>query len=83
MGIRSENLRWEKSTLENYAVLKGKVIAIELLGNQKHIYIEYKDIELVATFRSDVEVILNANIEVFLDLNMAYFFDTETGKRIY
>jgi len=83
LGIRSENLRWEKSTLENYTVLKGKVIAIELLGNQKHIYIEYNDIELVATFRSDVEVNLNANIELFLDLNMAYFFDTETGNRIY
>jgi len=82
LGIRSENLRWEKGKLENYATLKGKVIAIELLGNQKHIYAEYNDMELVATFRSDVEVKLNSSIELFLDLDKAYFFEKETGLRI-
>ena len=39
--------------------------------------------ELIATFRSEVEVKLNSNIELFLDLNKAYFFDKETGVRIY
>jgi len=62
--------------------LKGKVIAIELLGNQKHIYVEYNDVELVATFRSDVEVKFNSTIELFLDLDKAYFFEKETGFRI-
>ena len=83
LGIRSENLRSKKGKLDNYAILEGKVIAIELLGNQKHIYIEYNDVELVATFRSDVEIKLNSNINLFLDLNKAYFFDTKSGKRIY
>ncbi len=83
LGIRSENLRWEQGELENYATLKGKVIAIELLGNQKHIYIDSNDLELVATFRSDIEVKLNSIIELFLDLNKAYLFDKETGVRIY
>lgn len=83
LGIRSENLRSKKGKLDNYAILEGKVIAIELLGNQKHIYIEYNDVELVATFRSDVEIQLNSNINLFLDLNKAYFFDTKSGKRIY
>ncbi len=82
LGIRSENLRWEKGKLENYATLKGKVIAIELLGNQKHIYVEYNEMELIATFRSDVEVKLNSSIELFLDLDKAYFFEKETGLRI-
>ena len=83
LGIRSENLRSKKGKLDNYAILEGKVIAIELLGNQKHIYIEYNDVELVATFRSDVEIQLNSNINLFLDLNKAYFFNTKSGKRIY
>jgi multiple sugar transport system ATP-binding protein len=83
LGIRSENLRWKQGELENHVPLTGKVIAIELLGNQKHIYIEYNEMELVATFRSDVEVKLNSKIELFLDLDMAYFFDKETGNRIY
>jgi multiple sugar transport system ATP-binding protein len=83
LGIRSENLRWKQGKLENYATLKGKVIAIELLGNQKHIYIDSNDLELVATFRSDIEVKLNSIIELFLDLNKAYLFDKETGVRIY
>jgi len=83
LGIRSENLRWKHKKLENYTALKGEVIAIELLGNQKHIYIDYNGLEIVATFRSDVEVKLNSNIEIYLDLNKAYLFDKETGKRIY
>jgi len=83
LGIRSVNLRSEKGELNNYAILKGEVIAIELLGNQKHIYVEYNDIEIVATFRSEVEVKLNSNFELFLNLNKAYFFDKETGIRIY
>ncbi len=83
LGIRSENLRWKQGKLENCVPLKGKVIAIELLGNQKHIYIEYYEMEFVATFRSDVEVKLNSNIELFLDMDTAYFFDKETGNRIY
>ena len=82
LGFRSENLRSKKGKLDNYVILEGKVIAIELLGNQKHIYIEYNDIELVATFRSDVEIKLNSTIELFLDLNKAYFFNKETGLRI-
>jgi multiple sugar transport system ATP-binding protein len=83
LGIRSVNLRDEKGELENYAKLKGEVIAIELLGNQKHIYIDYNDMEIVATFRSEVEVKLNSDYELFLNLNKAYFFDKETGERIY
>lgn len=83
LGIRSVNLRSAKGELENYVILKGEVIAIELLGNQKHIYIQYYDLEIVATFRSEVEVTLNSTIELFLDLNKAYLFDKETGIRIY
>lgn len=83
LGIRSVNLRSEKGELDNYTILKGEVIAIELLGNQKHIYIEYDDIEIVATFRSEVEVKLNSNFELFLNLNKAYFFDKESGERVY
>ena len=83
LGIRPEDLRPEKGLLKNFVVLKGKVIAIELLGNQKHIYIEYNGIELIATFRSEVEVNLNSDIELFLDLNKSYLFNKETGLRIY
>ncbi|MBE9489353.1 MAG: sn-glycerol-3-phosphate ABC transporter ATP-binding protein UgpC [Bacteroidetes bacterium] len=83
LGIRSVDLRSEIGELENYTILKSDVIAIELLGNQKHIYLDYNDIEIVATFRSEVEVILNSNFELFLNLNKAYFFDKETGLRIY
>ncbi len=61
----------------------GKVIAIELLGNQKHIYVDYNEMEIVATLRSEVEVKLNSNFELFLNLNKAYLFNKETGERIY
>ena len=69
--------------MENYATLTGEVIAIELLGNQKHIYLEYIDMELVATFRSEVDVKQNTTFELFLNLDKAYFFDKETEIRIY
>ncbi len=83
LGIRSENLRGKQGKLKNYTILKVNVVAIELLGNQKHIYLDYNGLEMVATFRSDVEVELNSIIEIYLDLNKAYIFDKETGKRIY
>jgi multiple sugar transport system ATP-binding protein len=83
LGIRSVDLLPEKGKLERYATLKGEVIANELLGNQKHVYIEYNDIEIVATFRSEVEVKLNSKFEFFLNLDRAYFFDKETEVRIY
>lgn len=83
LGIRSVDLHAEKGILENYATLQGEVIAIELLGNQKHIYFEYHDMEIVATFRSEVEVKQNSNFELFLNFDNAYFFDKETEKRIY
>ena len=44
-----------------------KVIAIELLGSQKHIYVDFKDEELVATFTSEIEVDANATIPLFLN----------------
>ena len=44
---------------------------------------DYNDSEIVATFRSEVEVKLNSNYELFLDLNKAYFFEKENGIRIY
>ena len=39
--------------------------------------------EIVATFRFELEVILNSNYELFLNLDKAYFFDKETELRIY
>ncbi len=83
LGIRSENLRWRRGKLKNAATVMGKVIAIELLGNQKHVYFEYNDMELVATFRSEVEVKLDLTVELFLDLDKTYFFEEKTGLRIY
>ena len=83
LGIRSVDLFAEKGALENYSPLTGEVIAIELLGNQKHIYLEYNDMELVATFRSEVEVTQNTTFELFLNLEKAYFFDKESEARIY
>jgi len=83
LGIRSVDLRPEKGELENYDTIKGNVVAIELLGNQKHIYVDYNAAELIATFRSEVDVVQGTEFELFLDLNKAYFFDKDTGERIY
>ncbi|MFT5892786.1 MAG: hypothetical protein ACI9Y7_002900 [Dokdonia sp.] len=43
---------------------------------------DYNDAEIVATFRSEVEVIQGTTVELYLDLNKAYFFEKETGERI-
>lgn len=83
LGVRSENLRHTSDNLKNYAAFDAKVIAIELLGSQKHIYLDYKDEELVATFSSEIEVTANTTIPLFLNLDMAYFFDSATEQRIY
>ncbi len=83
LGIRSVDLRAEKGALNNYSIITGEVVAIELLGNQKHIYVEYNDSEMVATFRSEVEVKPNTSFDLFLNLNKTYFFEKETGTRIY
>ena len=83
LGIRSVDLHSEKGKLENYETIKGEVIAVELLGNQKHIYIEYNNMEMIATFRSEIEVKRNSIFELFLNLDKAYLFDKETEARIY
>lgn len=83
LGIRSVDLLAEKTSMKNYSTIQGEVIAIELLGNQKHIYLEYHDKEIVATFRSEIEVNQNSNFELFINLDKAYFFDKETELRIY
>ena len=83
LGVRSENLRHTSEKLINYAELNTKVIAIELLGSQKHIYVDFKNEELVATFTSEVDVVANAAIPLFLNLDKAYFFEGNTGLRIH
>ena len=83
LGVRSENLRPTSEKLKNYAELNTKVSAIELLGSQKHIYTDFKDEELVATFTSEIDVVANSTIPLFLNLDMAYFFESDTGQRIY
>ena len=50
-------------------LLNGKVITIELLGNQKHIYVDYEDTEIVAIFRLKVEVKLNSKIKLLLNFD--------------
>ncbi len=74
LRVRSVNLRPEKGELENFVILKGEVIAIELLGNQKHVYVDYIGMEIVATLISEIEVIINSNFELFLNLNKVLFF---------
>jgi len=83
LGVRSENLRHTPEKLKNYAEFNAKVSAIELLGSQKHIYMDFKDEELVATFTSEIDVVADTTIPLFLNLDMAYFFESDTGQRIY
>lgn len=82
LGVRSENLRHTPENLNNYAKLTTKVVAIELLGSQKHVYVEYKGEELVATFSSEIDVDAYTTIPLYLNLDMAYFFNGNTGQRI-
>ncbi|MFZ1808861.1 MAG: sn-glycerol-3-phosphate ABC transporter ATP-binding protein UgpC, partial [Cyclobacteriaceae bacterium] len=44
LGIRSVDIHPEKGTILNSETINGEVIAIELLGNQQHIYVEYNNI---------------------------------------
>lgn len=83
LGIRPENIRWEQGQLDNFIKLKAKIVAIEILGNDKLIYFDYNHLELIAKFRSDVEMLLKSVTTIYLDLDSAYFFDKETGVRIY
>lgn len=83
LGIRSENLHWEQKDQQNWTQIFAKVIAIEVLGDHKLVYVEYQDVELVAKFWSEIEIKLNSTIGLFLNLNKAFFFDKLSGQRIY
>jgi len=83
LGIRSESIRWEQGELAHFKKLNAKIVAIEILGNEKLIYFDYHHLEIVAKFRSEVEMILKSNTDIYLDLDNAYFFDKESGERIY
>ncbi len=83
LGIRSENIRWEQGQLENFKKLHADVEALEILGNEKLVYFDYHNIELIAKFRAEVETPLSSKFDIYLNLEKAYFFDKTSGDRIY
>ncbi len=82
LGIRSEDIYSKNSNLKNTAIMHAHVISVELLGNEKLIYSEYDGRDLIAKFRSEVDVKVNSNVDLYLDLNKAHFFDDASGLRI-
>jgi len=83
IGIRSEDIHAQIGNLKNYAILNTRIIAIELLGNEKLIYSEHEGNDLVAKFRSEYEVEINTKVDFYINLDKAYFFEKEIGNRIY
>ena len=83
LGIRSDDIHWTNDQLKYFTNVRGRVIAIEVLGNHKLVYIEYNNKELIAKFRTEIPADLNSIITFFLNLEKAYFFNKKSGNRIY
>ncbi len=82
LGIRSEDIYPTASNLKNYVKVKGQIIAIELLGNEKLIYAELEESSLIAKVKAQHEAQIRSSIDFYLDLEKAYFFSKENGQRI-
>ncbi len=82
LGIRAEDIYAEVGNLENYGKVHAQIVAIELLGNEKLIYSELEEHQLVAKFSAEQEVQIHTTIDFYFNLNKTYFFEKENGKRI-
>ncbi len=85
IGIRPENSRQERLILETYPekIIRKKIINIEKMGSENHVYIDFLGAEFVIKANSQQEMKVGDEIEFILDLNKCHFFDVDTEKRIF
>ncbi len=85
IGIRPENSRQERLMLETYPekIIRKKIINIEKMGSENHVYIDFLGAEFVIKANSQQEMKVGDEIEFILDLNKCHFFDVDTEKRIF
>ncbi len=85
VGIRPENAIQERLILETYPekIIKKKIINIEKMGSENHVYIDFLGVEFVIKANSQQEMKVGDEIEFILDLNKCHFFDVDTEKRIF
>jgi ABC-type sugar transport system ATPase subunit len=82
LGIRSEDIHAEAGHLKNYEKVNALIIAIELLGNEKLIYAELGELQLVAKFMAEQEVQVHTAVDFYFNLDKLYFFRAADGQRM-
>lgn len=83
MGFRSEDVYAENSDLNNSFSLEAKVVARELLGNEKLVYGDFHGSDIIAKFRSEYKEKLNQVVRFHVNMDKIYLFDRDSGNRIY
>lgn len=83
LGFRSEDVYADSAGLRNYFTLEAKVIARELLGNEKLVYANFQGADVIAKFRSEYQEKLNEVVRFFVNIDKTYLFEQSSGDRVY
>ncbi|OHW62017.1 trehalose import ATP-binding protein SugC [Andreesenia angusta] len=80
LGLRAEDLSADIG--KGGLLLKGIVEAVENMGSEKHVFIKYRESEIVAKLSRESEVEIGDEIEVVGDISRIHYFDRESEERI-
>jgi len=80
MGVRSEDLKFTNEPKESN--LNAKVIVVEPLGNETHLYLETKDSQLIARTDSEHGFRVGERVDFTPEVKKIQFFDIETERSL-
>lgn len=83
LGFRAEALFPPSLSRPTTVPLPAQIVGIELLGNEKLVYLKHQATPLVARFASSTDTELNTSISLQLDIQQAFVFAQADGARVY
>ncbi len=84
IGIRPENFGTSKKDLEKYSDTHIQVVVngFEYMGNEKHVFANYGDVELTIKVDPHMATEIGSTIEVAVKMHRLHLFDTGSEMRL-
>jgi len=80
LGVRSEDLEFAEKPKESN--LNAEIIVVEPLGNETHLYLGTKELQLIARTISDHDFQVGEKVNFTPDVEKMQFFDIETERSL-
>ncbi len=83
VGVRPEDLHFEKEYYKGSNVVKAKVDLDEMMGSETLLYLTYGDAKMIAKVPSPCPVHTGDDAEIAVNVDKLHVFDKETEEAIY